>query len=124
MSIFGHQGDVFFRPVDSFEGMELGAPLTVEDNGGITLVEGELTGHHHQFRQTDNVIVQQVLDNQNQAIDVFAVTVKEPAELVHHNVITKKPTEEHAPVRFPAGAYLISNQRQMSHDLVVQRAVD
>lgn len=125
--IFGHQGDVSFRPVvgDLPKGFTLGEELKVEGNGGITLVKGELTGHHHQFREPDKVKVYPMIsETLNKSIEYHLVMVLEETKMEHFNVLTNQETREHRPITFPPGNYVIGNQREVNNYNDVIRSLD
>lgn len=120
---YGHQGDVFFSSIENFNNFELGQELKADKSGGITVVEGELTGHHHQFRDPSAVKVFPIKTDV-EGVRRLALVVIKPTQLEHYNVNTKKLTKEHDSINFPAGNYIISTQRQMAMNREIQRAID
>lgn len=83
-------GDVLLRQIDRL-------PSTARKRAGVTLAEGEVTGHRHRMQQT------QAVQLWTQGETLF-LEVKEPsATLVH---------EEHRAIELPQGLYRVWKQRE------------
>ena len=121
--MFGHQGDVFFQKIDDTSKFELLEEVSVSKDGGITLVEGELTGHHHQFREPEKAKVYLVKD-ETPGIKTFLVKIVDNTTLQHYDVNAKQLTKEHNDIPLPAGNYLVRTQRQMAANREIERALD
>jgi hypothetical protein len=135
MNSYGHQGDVPFFPLSKetesklFKSITLGNPLTPGEDGGITIVEGELTHHHHQFRDPSAVTVQPITFKPKIAglfdgCKLCLIIVKKPTTFEHFHVKDMKATKEHDLVPVNPGRYLYGTQREMSVTKDVVRVLD
>lgn len=93
-SVLYRHGDVLIKGIVSL-------PENAQRRIGVTLAQGEVTGHSHRIQQTDAVQLWV------QGRDLF-LEVKEPnATLVH---------EEHRAIELPYGLYRIWRQREYRPD--------
>ena len=114
--VHGRQGDVVYYRVK--EGVDLFSQYSGEDFGdvelgGVTIIKGEATGHHHQFYPAENVVKAKALGVQK-GVPVFLVRTKGPTELRHFDVIKQEYTREHGSHMLPAGDWVVTGQRQGS----------
>ncbi|HEY9747996.1 MAG TPA: hypothetical protein V6C63_04930 [Allocoleopsis sp.] len=93
-------GDVLLRQVPRL-------PNGVQKRAGVTLAEGELTGHSHRLQQTEAV---QLWAQGNQ---LFLEVKASSATLVH---------EEHQAIALPQGFYQVWRQREYRPDADVEVA--
>ncbi|MFN6519375.1 MAG: hypothetical protein RMY29_033455 [Nostoc sp. CreGUA01] len=91
-------GDVLLRRITTL-------PINAEKRAGVTLADGELTGHSHRIQQSQAV---QLWANGSELF----LEVKEPtATLIH---------EEHQPIELPQGLYRVWKQREYRPDAYVE----
>lgn len=95
---------------------------------GITLVEGEATGHHHRLIpmrgvSPDTIQLLGRVTNNDGAQQIFTVKLTRPTFLAHVNVNTGLLTKDHAPVLLQAGVWDITNQMRREVDSGKFRAV-
>ena len=88
---------------------------------GVTLVEGEATGHHHRLIpmrgvSSDTIQLLGRITNNDGAQQIFTVKLTRPTFLAHVNVNTGLLTKDHAPVLLPAGVWDIGNQMRREVD--------
>lgn len=94
------QGDVLLRQIDRL-------PSTVRKCQGVTLAEGEVTGHRHRIQQT------QAVQLWAQGEHLFLEVKESSATLVH---------EEHHAIELPQGLYRVWKQREYRPDRYVEVA--
>lgn len=94
------QGDVLLKPVENIP--------TNTTQKSLVLVEGEITGHYHQF--LDPSIVSVSILNETQYVNV-----QQQAELVH---------DEHDTLFIPAGLYEVVQQREVNLLKEIQKVMD
>jgi len=96
------QGDVFIIKTDeipsNYQEVE-------RDEESIVLAYGEATGHKHQIKSKNAILVK--ADNK-----IFLMVLK-PVELIH---------EEHNKIELPVGNYQIINQRQYTPEGIINVA--
>jgi len=124
MSIFGHQGDVSFFPVRDKSKLKLKKKLKVEKNGGITVVKGEQTYHHHQFREPELVDIYPIDAQLAEGLQHHYVHVKKTTTMQHYNIKEGRLTGEHTSITFPPGDYIIGNQREMTKGREIKQVID
>jgi len=83
-------GDVLIQKVNKI-------PADAKKLQGLTLAEGEVTGHSHRIKETENATMHRL-----NAIRYLTVT-KAPATLIH---------EEHGDIELPKGIYKVWRQRE------------
>lgn len=94
--LFRH-GDVLIQTVAEL-------PKNVRRVGHRTLAHGELTGHSHQIREADQVILWQT------TAELFLQVERAHATVIH---------EEHAPIELPQGLYRVWRQREYTPERIV-----
>lgn len=83
------QGDILFKQVSE--------PVEGKNSKQLTIAEGEVTGHHH-------VLIAEA--NSSITGDRTKFTVTGKAKLVH---------PEHDTIEFPAGTYVVMNEREFDY---------
>jgi len=119
----GHQGDVYFNRVSDSTCLAIGdcsldmstfektlEKLGLDEKGGITIIEGEATAHHHRVADPGKVTVYKAANMDR--FNTFLVVVKEDTTLEHHHMKEDRPTGEHNPVPLKKGLYIMRSQRQ------------
>lgn len=96
-SLYRH-GDVLLRQIDRL-------PSTVRKREGVTLAEGEVTGHRHRIQQV------QAVQLWEQGKTLFLEVKAFSATLVH---------EEHQAIELPQGFYRVWKQREYRPDRYVE----
>lgn len=120
----GHQGDVFFTRLGDIGEVDISNLETLkrDEEGTLTLVQGEATHHHHLFPAEAKVDA--YISGEKDGIKKFTVVIKEKTELQHFNVSTKKLTKEHDNIVFFPGVYQFNTQRQTNWENEVVRVLD
>jgi len=95
------QGDILLSPIKKL-------PENIKQKKSLVLVEGEATGHCHQFLDFDLVACYEL--DQQQYVEVF-----EQAPLVH---------EEHDTLQIPKGKYEVIRQREVSLLEEIRKVMD
>lgn len=98
VNILYRHGDVLIGQIDRL-------PKLAQKRDGVTLAQGELTGHSHRFAESDRVQLWEQGNN-------LFLEVKEPsANLIH---------EEHRAISIPQGLYRVWRQREYRPDAYVE----
>ncbi len=97
------QGDILFEKVDSFN--ENGQQLDTK-----TVAKGEKTGHHHSFREQDQVLL---------------YGTQEPEMVVVESEVAQITHQEHKPIELEKGIYKVTREQGYNPFLQrLQRSVD
>jgi len=88
-------GDVLIQKVTKI-------PADAKKVKGLTLAEGEVTGHSHRIKETSNATMHRL-----KAIRYLSVTAA-PATVIH---------EEHGPIELPRGKYKVWRQREYTPEM-------
>ncbi len=91
-------GDVLLRRIATL-------PINAEKRAGVTLADGELTGHSHRIQQSQAV---QLWANGS---ELFLEVKESTATLVH---------EEHRAIELPQGLYRVWRQREYRPEAYVE----
>lgn len=107
MRYFIRQGDILFEKV--LDKVELGAKLDTK-----TVALGEVTGHHHSFQKSDQVILYK--QDSEQLPTQLSVLEDNNSMLTH---------QEHLSIQFPKGEYKIRREQSYNPFLKqIQRSLD
>jgi hypothetical protein len=96
------QGDVLLMKVDDSSAVGVEVP---RDDGRLILASGEVTGHHHAIASRDaHLFEMPTAKDDARALKMGERILKtfKPVALEH---------EEHAPVRLPAGTFVVKIQK-------------
>jgi hypothetical protein len=99
-------GDVLISKVVA---VPAGAQLVKSTQGDVTLAYGEVTGHSHRIRQTNDAQLW-VQDNGQSGSETFLEITNNSATLIH---------EEHKAIELPRGVYRVWKQREYRPDAYV-----
>lgn len=102
--MYYRQGDILFEKIDNFE--QIGQPLDTK-----TVARGEKTGHHHSFREQDQILLYGQPDS--------------PELLVIESQVAQITHQEHKPIELERGIYRIHREQGYNPFLKrLQRSVD
>lgn len=105
------QGDVFWKKIDSLPKDLLGEPVKPDENGMLTLLEGEASNHCHALPAHKDVQAFFAKDVP-EGITKMYVVIKEPTEFYHYNNKTLEYTFDHDMLAFTEpGVYEVKSQR-------------
>ncbi len=90
-------GDVLIQKIQKI-------PADAKKLQGLTLAEGEVTGHSHRIKERANAIMHRL-----DAIRYLTVTTA-PATIIH---------EEHGPIELPKGKYKVWRQREYTPERII-----
>lgn len=89
------QGDMLFRKIDNAPGELTGAGKK------LVVAEGEKTGHQHVLKSKSAIKVSKAFGGQ-----IETIVLKDAGVLTH---------DEHAKIDLPAGAYAVTQERELDY---------